>query len=481
MTDIKLKDRNDNEIAYTGVSKIKVPAADGGEDVVFQLPPVLQEKAVTITENGTTAIVPDEGKDGLSKVDVTVDVPASGAEKFIVNVTGSINADTLTSDHTFSDVVTAYENGAEIECRGTFNEFAGITAICTPVAYVSQNAILFSSAFDFGPMGTEGLYQITITATAANAWTITVNRLGSQSEVEDLEGKIVNIETSVKTLNSNSQSLQNQISSISAMLDATIGHQMDDRYIKFSSDTPFTIKIKTGPDWDGGMQVKADNSISSWRSWSGEEVQAGSVAGKYILYFRGIGNTCVYTPFAITGSNVACSGNIETLLDYFTVYNGEHPIMGENAFNSWLFGNDELVAAPRLPAITLAKNCYSNMFANCTKLTTPPELPATTLAESCYYQMFANCTSLSKLPLLPSVKMQEICYSQMFSHCSLIKLSEEKTDIYKNAYTIPASGIGIYAPSWSSEMFKNTGGTFTGDPSLNTTYYTSNEIVVGNA
>lgn len=77
MADIKLKDRNDNEITYTGISKLKVPAADGGEDVVFQLPPVMQEKAVTITANGTTSIVPDEGKDGLSKVDVTVNVPAT--------------------------------------------------------------------------------------------------------------------------------------------------------------------------------------------------------------------------------------------------------------------------------------------------------------------------------------------------------------------------------------------------------------------
>nr|DAG69693.1 MAG TPA: hypothetical protein [Caudoviricetes sp.] len=81
MTGIELKDRNDNETTYTGISKLKVPAADGGEDVVFQLPPVMQEKAVTITENGTTSIVPDEGKAGLSKVNVTVDVAGGGTVK----------------------------------------------------------------------------------------------------------------------------------------------------------------------------------------------------------------------------------------------------------------------------------------------------------------------------------------------------------------------------------------------------------------
>lgn len=87
MADIRLKDRNDNETTYTGVSKLKVPSADGGEDVTFQLPPVMREKAVTITENGTTSIVPDEGKDGLSKVDVTVNVPVTPTQEKAVTIT----------------------------------------------------------------------------------------------------------------------------------------------------------------------------------------------------------------------------------------------------------------------------------------------------------------------------------------------------------------------------------------------------------
>lgn len=36
----------------------------------------LQEKTTTITENGTTAITPDSGFDGMSKVNVTTDVPS---------------------------------------------------------------------------------------------------------------------------------------------------------------------------------------------------------------------------------------------------------------------------------------------------------------------------------------------------------------------------------------------------------------------
>ena len=40
--------------------------------------PILQSKSVTYTANGTSTITPDEGYDGMSSVDVTVDVAGSG-------------------------------------------------------------------------------------------------------------------------------------------------------------------------------------------------------------------------------------------------------------------------------------------------------------------------------------------------------------------------------------------------------------------
>ena len=135
MADIKLKDRNDNETTYTGVSKLKVPAADGGEDVVFQLPPTLQKKTVSVTENGTTEITPDEGSDALSAVALTVDVPSS--------CSGAI-PDWTQNDATAADYIKNRPGGydvysTELAATGSFapesSEF-GYAAVDFPVKFI---------------------------------------------------------------------------------------------------------------------------------------------------------------------------------------------------------------------------------------------------------------------------------------------------------------------------------------------------------
>ena len=84
---------------------------------------------------------------------------------------------------------------------------------------------------------------------------------------------------------------------------------------------------------------------------------------------------------------------------------------------------------------------------------TAPSLPATTLASSCYYSMFNGCTK--------------------------IKLSSTASGTYIKSYRIPKSGVGTLAANSMRSMFANTGGTFTGTPEINTTYYLdeSNTIV----
>ena len=68
--------------------------------------PNLQSKSVTYTANGTAIITPDEGYDGLSSVDVTVDVSGGGVED-TVTVTLPIGPKNLNYD---MEVTATYTN-----------------------------------------------------------------------------------------------------------------------------------------------------------------------------------------------------------------------------------------------------------------------------------------------------------------------------------------------------------------------------------
>ena len=149
----------------------------------------------------------------------------------------------------------------------------------------------------------------------------------------------------------------------------------------------------------------------------------------------------------------------------------------DGCYRGMFAGCTSLTTAPELPANTLTSSCYNIMFAKCTSLTTAPQLPATTLAYGCYSSMFQDCTNLVAIPQLPATTLAESCYYQMFINCSNIRLSETQTGDYQTVYRIPTSGTGTKNSNSLSGTFSGTGGTFRGDPTINTTYYTSNTIV----
>lgn len=127
--------------------------------------------------------------------------------------------------------------------------------------------------------------------------------------------------------------------------------------------------------------------------------------------------------------------------------------MEPNCYNSMFAGCSKLAQAPALPATKLAYNCYSAMFERCDSLSSAPELPATSLAVNCYTAMFLYCSSLTEAPVLPAQTLAESCYLCMFEGCSkLSKVTCLATDLsaedctYEWLIGVPSSGSFIKAP-----------------------------------
>ena len=225
-----------------------------------------------------------------------------------------------------------------------------------------------------------------------------------------------------------------------------------DTALQFASANPFSISSTKG--WNGKIEY---TNGSEWKEWDGSKITSGKIVGNHCIYLRGTGNTKITAlnngKWRIVGTNIACNGEIDLLLDYLVVKSGSRPAMENYCYYSMFQDCTNLTTAPALPATTLANDCYSSMFRGCTNLTTAPALPATTLARSCYYSMFQGCTK--------------------------IKLSSKASGTYTKAYRIPKSGTGQNEIDSMNNMFVNTGGAFAETPEINTTYYLdkSNTIV----
>lgn len=250
-------------------------------------------------------------------------------------------------------------------------------------------------------------------------------------------------------------------------------------YLTFSSPNSFTLSVANSyKNWDGTIETSTDKT--NWITWDGTSVVSSSNDGK--LYIRGIGNTVITGNticfWNLNGSNISVIGNIETLLDYATVAQGNHPPMATHCYMSMFYNCTAMISAPELPATTMASYCYQEMFRGCSNLISAPALPAITLANNCYAYMFYGCTNLETLVALPALNLPEYCYGSMFYNCSKIKLSMSQIDNYQNLYRIPITGSSSDTYSNSlANMFVGTTGIFSGIPSINTDYYTSNAIV----
>ena len=192
-------------------------------------------------------------------------------------------------------------------------------------------------------------------------------------------------------------------------------------YVTFKANGKQTFQMTAVPDYEiSGLEYSVNND-EKWRKV--EKDGKISFGGEYgDLRLRGTNHNgtakdeSYYSTIKFTDEtvNVACTGDIRTLLDWKN-YN---IVKTDNARFCSLFETcSVLTSAPELPATKLANCCYYYMFYKCTNLTSAPVLPATILAQECYSNMFTECTNLKSAPELPATKLAVHCYYSMFSNC----------------------------------------------------------------
>ena len=193
-------------------------------------------------------------------------------------------------------------------------------------------------------------------------------------------------------------------------------------YVTFKANAEQKFKMTTFGDYTiSGLEYSVNGG--DWKTVvaGGEGVTFGGTRGNLRLRGTNTNGTASgwskYSTIKFTEANVnvACTGDIRTLLDWRN-YN---IVETNNArFCSLFYDCNVLTSAPELPATTLAGNCYDSMFSGCTSLTAAPELKATTLEKYCYNRMFKGCTSLTAAPKLKATTLAYYCYYDMFSGCT---------------------------------------------------------------
>lgn len=205
-----------------------------------------------------------------------------------------------------------------------------------------------------------------------------------------------------------------------------------------------SITFKTTYNTGSGdiQYLSYDLGVEDWTDYDGSSL---ALSKDYVVYFKGTRTTCdcIGATQLFTANHVCyIGGKITSLLADPTQY-------ADNAFRS-AFSNGTCVDAVTTPAEVnwvdidsadplilppfTSKECYREMFRNCSSITTVPDLPATTVASGCYWNMFRLCPGLTSASgVLPAETLAVDCYREMFRQCSNLK----------TAPILPASTLAI--------------------------------------
>ena len=148
-------------------------------------------------------------------------------------------------------------------------------------------------------------------------------------------------------------------------------------YVTFTADEWQTFQMTTNENYQiNGLQYSVNGG--DWITLTEDShVSFGGEDGDLRLRGKNPDGTATSSSlystiaFGIENVDVACTGDIRTLLDW-----------------------------EKYKTVDTSKARFCSLFKDCSVLTSAPELPATTLALICYYSMFSGCKKLSTVTML---------------------------------------------------------------------------------
>ena len=171
---------------------------------------------------------------------------------------------------------------------------------------------------------------------------------------------------------------------------------------------------------------------STWSNLSNNSTTPSINSGDTILFKASSLSVATETGIGILRPSASASveGNVMSLI-YGDNFTGQTAIPNNFQLRRLFSAATNITSAENLviPATTLKKQCYSQMFQGCTNLTkTPKTIGSSAMTWSGDYamsDMFHNCTSLTTVPsdLLPALNLGSQCYWYMFAGCTSLTAS----------------------------------------------------------